>query len=113
MTVIAAYHGTNSFVFGADTGVDYGDCRMTTCEDKIRKEHNWVIGMAGDGAAIVQVEFHPEVFKTDSIKTVAETMHGVLDEACEQMAVVRQPVGERWAVVKHVLRGRSLAALGR
>ena len=40
MTVIAAYHGTSSFVFGADTGVDYGDCRMTTCEDKIRKEHN-------------------------------------------------------------------------
>ena len=81
MTVIAAYHGTNSFVFGADTGVDYGDCRMTTCEDKVRKEHNWIIGMAGDGAAIVQVEFHHEVFKTDSIKTVAEAMHGVLDEA--------------------------------
>ena len=81
MTVIAAYNGTSSFVFGADTGVDYGDCRMTTCGDKVRKEHNWIIGMAGDGAAIVQVEFHPEVFKTDSIKTVAEAMHGVLDEA--------------------------------
>lgn len=80
MTVIAAYHGTNSFVFGADTGVDYGDCRMTTCEDKIRKEHNWIIGMAGDGSAIVKIEFHPETFKTDSIKCVTEAMHGILDD---------------------------------
>ena len=28
MTVIAAYHGTNSFVFGADTGISYDDCHQ-------------------------------------------------------------------------------------
>ena len=31
--------------------------------------------------------------------------HGVLDEAGQQMAVVRQSVGERRAVVEHVLLG--------
>ena len=50
MTVIAAYNGTSSFVFGADTGVDYGDCRMTTCEDKVRKEHNWIINQCSEEA---------------------------------------------------------------
>ena len=35
--------------------------------------------------------------------------HGVLDEAGQQVPVVRQPVGERWPVVEHVLVAAVLA----
>ena len=36
--------------------------------------------------------------------------HGVLHETGEQVAVVRKPIGERWAVVEHVLVSASFLA---
>ena len=83
MTVIAAYNGTASFVFGADSMVTYGDTRMLTCEDKFRVVHNWIVGLSGDCDACVEVEFKPEIFKTDSIKTVTKGIKEAVGETGE------------------------------
>ena len=83
MTVIAAYNGTSSFVFGADSMVTYGDSRMLTCHDKFRVVHNWIVGLAGDCDACGEIEFKHEVFKTDSIKTVSRAIKGAIEDSGE------------------------------
>ncbi len=105
MTVIAAYHGTNSFVFGADTGISYDDCQMLTCEDKVKKVHNWIVGMAGHASLTGIIDFSHDVFRTDSIKHVADALHKHLDGKISDTAFI-------CAIVANTVTGEMFAIDG-